>query len=137
PSTTARQSQPVHRAASGQGRRDAGADSPRDSGRRRAGHGRGRPPAPSRFPGTCHSAADGARRNRPTSIDLFVRAYRRRDRWAGLGPRGDPSLKAARSSLAGIFVTGTDTSVGKTTVAVAISRLALRRVGIPIPYKPV
>jgi dethiobiotin synthetase len=38
---------------------------------------------------------------------------------------------------AGIFVTGTDTGVGKTTVAVALTRLCSRRGGAPIPYKPV
>jgi len=38
---------------------------------------------------------------------------------------------------AGIFVTGTDTGVGKTTVAVALARLCSRRGGLPIPYKPV
>jgi dethiobiotin synthetase len=37
----------------------------------------------------------------------------------------------------GIFVTGTDTGVGKTTVAVGLARLALRRGRVPIPYKPV
>lgn len=42
-----------------------------------------------------------------------------------------------RGSLAGIFVAGTDTDVGKTTVAVALARLSLRRGHIPIPYKPV
>ncbi len=41
------------------------------------------------------------------------------------------------SSPAGIFVTGTDTGVGKTTVAVALARLCSRRGGVPIPYKPV
>jgi dethiobiotin synthetase len=38
---------------------------------------------------------------------------------------------------AGIFVTGTDTGVGKTTIAVALTRLCSRRGGVPIPYKPV
>ncbi|HVU51626.1 MAG TPA: dethiobiotin synthase [Polyangia bacterium] len=37
----------------------------------------------------------------------------------------------------GLFVTGTDTGVGKTTVAVGLARLALRRGLVPIPYKPV
>jgi dethiobiotin synthetase len=37
----------------------------------------------------------------------------------------------------GLFVTGTDTGVGKTTVAVGLARLALRRGSKPIPYKPV
>jgi dethiobiotin synthetase len=37
----------------------------------------------------------------------------------------------------GVFVTGTDTGVGKTTVAVALSRLARRRGRVPIPFKPV
>lgn len=37
----------------------------------------------------------------------------------------------------GLFVAGTDTGVGKTTVAVGIARLALRQGRIPIPYKPV
>jgi len=36
-----------------------------------------------------------------------------------------------------VFVAGTDTGVGKTTVAVGLARLALRRGRIPIPYKPV
>jgi dethiobiotin synthetase len=38
---------------------------------------------------------------------------------------------------AGVFVAGTDTGVGKTTVAVGLARLALRRGRVPIPYKPV
>ncbi len=37
----------------------------------------------------------------------------------------------------GLFVAGTDTGVGKTTVAVGLARLALRRGRVPIPYKPV
>jgi dethiobiotin synthetase len=37
----------------------------------------------------------------------------------------------------GLFVTGTDTGVGKTTIAVALARLALRQGRVPIPYKPV
>jgi dethiobiotin synthetase len=37
----------------------------------------------------------------------------------------------------GLFVAGTDTGVGKTTVAVALVRLALRAGRVPIPYKPV
>lgn len=37
----------------------------------------------------------------------------------------------------GVFVTGTDTGVGKTTVAVALARLAFRRGRAPIPFKPV
>jgi dethiobiotin synthetase len=37
----------------------------------------------------------------------------------------------------GLFVTGTDTGVGKTTVGVGLARLALRRGRRPIPYKPV
>jgi dethiobiotin synthetase len=41
------------------------------------------------------------------------------------------------SAVRGIFVTGTDTGVGKTTVAVALARLARRRGRVPIPYKPV
>jgi dethiobiotin synthetase len=40
-------------------------------------------------------------------------------------------------SPAGLFITGTDTGVGKTTVAVALCRLALRRGRVPVPYKPV
>jgi dethiobiotin synthetase len=43
------------------------------------------------------------------------------------GPHGAP---------AGLFVTGTDTGVGKTAVAVALLRLALRRGRRPVPYKP-
>ena len=43
-------------------------------------------------------------------------------------PRGSPQ---------GLFVTGTDTGVGKTTVSVALLRLALRRGLRPIPFKPV
>jgi dethiobiotin synthetase len=42
---------------------------------------------------------------------------------AGLGP--------------GLFIIGSDTGVGKTTIAVALARLALRRARRPIPYKPV
>ena len=37
----------------------------------------------------------------------------------------------------GLFVTGTDTAVGKTTVARALARLAVARGRRPIPYKPV
>jgi dethiobiotin synthetase len=36
----------------------------------------------------------------------------------------------------GLFVTGTDTGVGKTTVSVALLRLARRRGLTPIPFKP-
>lgn len=39
--------------------------------------------------------------------------------------------------LQGLFVTGTDTGVGKTTVSVALLRLAERRGRRPIPFKPV
>src|SRR5205814_544908 len=35
------------------------------------------------------------------------------------------------------FIAGTDTGVGKTTVAVGLARLALRGGRTPIPYKPV
>ena len=42
-----------------------------------------------------------------------------------------------QDQLPGLFVTGTDTGVGKTTVAVGLARLALRRGKVPIPYKPV
>jgi dethiobiotin synthetase len=42
-----------------------------------------------------------------------------------------------RLGCQGIFVTGTDTGVGKTTIAVALARLARRRGRVPIPYKPV
>jgi dethiobiotin synthetase len=38
---------------------------------------------------------------------------------------------------AGLFITGTDTGVGKTTVGRALARLALRRARRPIPFKPV
>jgi dethiobiotin synthetase len=44
---------------------------------------------------------------------------------------------AAARRPPGLFVTGTDTAVGKTTVAVALARLALRRGRVPIPFKPV
>jgi dethiobiotin synthetase len=47
------------------------------------------------------------------------------------------SSGANLTAPAGIFVTGTDTGVGKTTVAVALARLCSRRGGVPIPYKPV
>jgi dethiobiotin synthetase len=39
--------------------------------------------------------------------------------------------------LTGLFIAGTDTGVGKTTIAVGLARLALRRGRAPIPYKPV
>ncbi len=39
--------------------------------------------------------------------------------------------------LRGLFVTGTDTGVGKTTVSMALLRLAERRGRRPIPFKPV
>jgi dethiobiotin synthetase len=41
------------------------------------------------------------------------------------------------SDAPGLFVAGTDTGVGKTTVGVGLARLALRRGRAPIPYKPV
>ena len=37
----------------------------------------------------------------------------------------------------GLFVVGTDTGVGKTTVACGLLRLALRRGLRPVPFKPV
>jgi dethiobiotin synthetase len=37
----------------------------------------------------------------------------------------------------GLFIAGTDTGVGKTTVGVALTRLALRKGRAPIPFKPV
>ena len=42
-------------------------------------------------------------------------------------------VRAAR----GLFVTGTDTGVGKTLVAAGLLRLALRQGLVPIPFKPV
>ncbi len=39
--------------------------------------------------------------------------------------------------LRGLFVTGTDTGVGKTTIAAALLRHARRRGRTPIPFKPV
>jgi dethiobiotin synthetase len=42
----------------------------------------------------------------------------------------------ARASLRGLFVTGTDTAVGKTTVACALLRAACRLGQRPIPFKP-
>jgi dethiobiotin synthetase len=39
--------------------------------------------------------------------------------------------------LRGLFVTGTDTGVGKTTISAALLRLARRRGLTPIPFKPV
>jgi dethiobiotin synthetase len=39
--------------------------------------------------------------------------------------------------VSGLFIAGTDTGVGKTTIGVAVARLALRRGRKPIPYKPV
>jgi dethiobiotin synthetase len=44
---------------------------------------------------------------------------------------------SARPSLRGLFVTGTDTGVGKTTVSTALLRLAKRSGLTPIPFKPV
>jgi dethiobiotin synthetase len=41
------------------------------------------------------------------------------------------------AKLPGLFVTGTDTGVGKTLVAAGLARLALRRGVKPIPFKPV
>ena len=41
------------------------------------------------------------------------------------------------SSPRGLFVTGTDTGVGKTLIAAGLARLALRRGLAPIPFKPV
>jgi dethiobiotin synthetase len=43
----------------------------------------------------------------------------------------------SRPRLRGLFVTGTDTGVGKTTVSVALLRHAARRGLTPIPFKPV
>ncbi len=49
----------------------------------------------------------------------------------GAAPRTAPAV------LSGVFVAGTDTGVGKTTVAVGLLRL-LRRAGrAPVPFKPV
>jgi len=44
---------------------------------------------------------------------------------------------SAPAPVRGLFIAGTDTGVGKTTVAVALARLASRVGRIPIPYKPV
>jgi dethiobiotin synthetase len=41
------------------------------------------------------------------------------------------------SPAGGLFVTGTDTGVGKTLIAVGLLRLARRRGRVPIPFKPV
>lgn len=46
-------------------------------------------------------------------------------------------MSPAGSQRSGIFVAGTDTGVGKTTVGVALARLALRAGRRPIPFKPV
>jgi dethiobiotin synthetase len=43
----------------------------------------------------------------------------------------------ARLPVSGLFVAGTDTGVGKTTIGVGLARLARRRGRRPIPYKPV
>lgn len=48
-----------------------------------------------------------------------------------------PPLRPAPVSPAGLFVAGTDTGVGKTTVAAAILRLAARAHLDPVPSKPV
>jgi dethiobiotin synthetase len=44
---------------------------------------------------------------------------------------------APSASARGLFVAGSDTGVGKTTVAVGLARLARRRGLVPIPFKPV
>ena len=44
---------------------------------------------------------------------------------------------ATAAPVRGLFIAGTDTGVGKTTVAVALARLASRLGRVPIPYKPV
>ena len=41
------------------------------------------------------------------------------------------------SPPAGLFITGSDTGVGKTTIGVGLARIARRRGRIPIPFKPV
>lgn len=41
------------------------------------------------------------------------------------------------STVAGLFVTGTDTAVGKTLIAAGLLRLARRQGRTPIPFKPV
>ncbi len=43
---------------------------------------------------------------------------------------------SSRPSTRGLFVTGTDTGVGKTTVSIALLRLARRRGLTPVPFKP-
>ena len=43
----------------------------------------------------------------------------------------------ANPAIRGLFVTGTDTGVGKTTIAVALLRYARRQGMTPIPFKPV
>src|SRR5206468_11938385 len=49
-------------------------------------------------------------------------------------PRGD--RVTPKASARGLFVTGTDTGVGKTLISVALLRLAHRRGLRPIPFKP-
>jgi dethiobiotin synthetase len=46
-------------------------------------------------------------------------------------------MTTPRAPLSGLFVTGTDTGVGKTTVSMALLRHAVRRGLTPIPFKPV
>jgi dethiobiotin synthetase len=45
--------------------------------------------------------------------------------------------RSSPAAAAGLFIAGTDTGVGKTTIGVALVRLALRFGLRPIPYKPV
>lgn len=48
-----------------------------------------------------------------------------------------PNETAPSLALPGLFVAGTDTGVGKTTIGVGLARLARRRGRQPVPYKPV
>jgi dethiobiotin synthetase len=46
-------------------------------------------------------------------------------------------MTAGASRLPGLFVTGTDTGVGKTLISAGLLRLARRAGRVPIPFKPV
>src|SRR5204863_4198260 len=47
------------------------------------------------------------------------------------------SRVSSAGGLRGLFVTGTDTGVGKTLVSAGLLRLARRAGRVPIPFKPV
>ncbi len=99
-------------------------------GARRAGNLRPRDPT-----------TDGSCRIRPPAYHALrlprATGPRSSARVAGGSARLSAHLNAADAApVRGLFVTGTDTGVGKTTISVALLRYARRRGMTPIPFKP-